>query len=196
MLQTEHTLYSGGAPGAESEFGQWAEHHAITEVNFTFAGHAVARQRGLHALTADELAQGDATLVAIARHIHRQLPDEAHSRHLLLSLWHQVHHGDAVFVVGRIQGDGTVTGGTGWGAEYAKQCNKPLFVFDQTRDAWYRWRSGDWEPDGGPVVGVANFTGTGTRYLEANGKAAIAGLFARSFALPRTPTRPPPSPEA
>ena len=196
MSQSEYTLYSGGAAGAESEFGHWAERYAITEVNFTFEGHPVTRQRGLHALTAAELAEGDATLMAIARHIHRQLPDSEASRHLLLSIWHQVHHGEAVFVVGRIQGDGTVTGGTGWGAEYAKQCNKPLHVFDQTRDAWYRWRGSDWEPDGAPVVAATRFTGTGTRYLEPNGKAAIEALFRRSFGSPRPATRPPPALEA
>ena len=31
--------------------------------------------------------------------------------------------------------DDTVKGGTGWGAEFAKLCNKPLFVFDQDKDA-------------------------------------------------------------
>lgn len=175
------TLYSGGAAGAESEFGEHAERHGLAEVNFTFDGHVVARSRGLYALSADELAQGDAALLAIARHIHRQLPGDENSRRLLLSIWHQVHHGEAVFVVGRIQGDGTVTGGTGWGAEYAKQCNKPLYVFDQARDAWYRWRNRDWEPEAAPSVASSRFTGTGTRFLEPNGRAAIAGLFARSF---------------
>jgi len=175
------TLYSGGAAGAESEFGLHAELHGLAEVNFTFEGHALVRNRGLYALSPEELAQGDAALVAIARHIHRQLPGDEGSRHLLLSIWHQVHHGETVFVVGRIQGDGTVTGGTGWGAEYAKQCNKPLYVFDQARDAWYRWRNRDWEPEAAPSIVSSRFTGTGTRFLEPNGRAAIAGLFARSF---------------
>ena len=36
--------------------------------------------------------------------------------------------------------DHTVKGGTGWGAEFAKLCNKPLFVFDQERDRWFAWK--------------------------------------------------------
>ena len=36
-------------------------------------------------------------------------------------------------------------GGTGWGAEFAKLCNKPLYVFDQDRDGWSRWTGDDWE---------------------------------------------------
>ena len=30
-------------------------------------------------------------------------------------------------------------GGTGWGAEFAKLCNKPLYVFDQEKDGWFEW---------------------------------------------------------
>ena len=33
----------------------------------------------------------------------------------------------------RDRGRQTVRGGTGWGAEFAKLCNKPLFVFDQAK---------------------------------------------------------------
>ena len=42
-------------------------------------------------------------------------------------------------MIGAIQPDQTVTGGTGWGAEFAKLCNKPLFVFDQKRGGWFKW---------------------------------------------------------
>jgi len=31
-----------------------------------------------------------------------------------------------------------------WGAEFAKLCNKPLYVFDQARDAWFRWNEKGW----------------------------------------------------
>ena len=41
--------------------------------------------------------------------------------------------------IGTIQDDHTVRGGTGWGAEFAKLCNKPLFVFDQDKNGWFMW---------------------------------------------------------
>ena len=34
-------------------------------------------------------------------------------------------------MIGEILDDRTVKGGTGWGAEFAKLCNKPLYLFDQ-----------------------------------------------------------------
>ena len=76
-----------------------------------------------------------------------------------------------------------VTGvcGTGWGAEFAKICNKPLLVFDQEQDGWYRWLNDAWVKVEEPVIEHTHFTATGTRFMEANGRKAISDLFARSF---------------
>jgi len=93
-----------------------------------------------------------------------------------------IHKGQEIYVIGEILADKTVKGGTGWGAEFAKLCNKPLYVFDQKRNAWFKWSELDWAQCKEPVITHAHFTGTGTRFLEANGKKAITGLFERSFA--------------
>ena len=91
-----------------------------------------------------------------------------------------------IYVIGAILDDKTVRGGTGWGAEFAKLCNKPLHVFDQDKDAWFWWSGDDWQPvhdqAAAPVIKHPHFTGTGTRSLKANGKRAIEELFSRSFA--------------
>ncbi|MSP72522.1 MAG: hypothetical protein EXR76_10145 [Myxococcales bacterium] len=181
MNLTERTLYSGAAPGSEAEFGAQAEAFGLREVNFTFEGHAPSRTRGLCPLSPEVQAAADATFVHIGHAMRRQFPESEAFRSLLSSLWHQVRNGEQIFVVGRIQEDNTVTGGTGWGAEYAKQCNKPLYVFDQARDGWFRWSGEDWEAGSEPLITVSAFTGTGTRFLEENGRTAIRSLFARSF---------------
>ena len=80
-----------------------------------------------------------------------------------------------------ILADGTVKGGTGWGSEFAKLCNKRLFVFDQTRDQWFRWTGQEWEKEAEPRITRNHFTGTGTRLLKDNGLKAINDLFDRSF---------------
>jgi hypothetical protein len=59
-----------------------------------------------------------------------------------------VTNGRDVFVVGKINPDGTVTGGTGIGAELAKLFNKRLHVFDQEQNAWFGW-TGDGVGTGG-----------------------------------------------
>jgi hypothetical protein len=189
MRPDECILYSGAANGAESVFGEIAERRGIEEVNFTFEGHNDARRRGIRVLTAAELKQGDVSLGYVSRLMHRQYHDTPLFRKVLQSIWHQVNHGQEIYVVGRILDDGTVKGGTGWGAEFAKLCNKPLFVFDQDRDGWFYWvgeanadaTKEGWIPHVGPVITHPHFTGTGTRFLSQNGRRAIEGLFERSF---------------
>lgn len=186
MIASDCILFSGGASGAEAEFGAAAERHGVEEVNFTYEGHPLVRTRGVRVLNHEELLAGDVSLEYVSRLMNRRYTDSAAIRKVLQTLWYQVNHGQEIYVVGAILDDQTVRGGTGWGAEFAKLCNKPLCVFDQDRDAWYRWTGAEWRPAGTdlPVITHPHFTGTGTRHVTANGKRAIADLFDRSF--PRT----------
>lgn len=177
-------LFSGGAPGAEAEFGACAERHGIEEVNFTFEGHKIDRHRGVRVLNHEELQAGDVSLAYVSKLMHRRFTDSPTIRRVLQTLWYQVNNGQEIYVIGTIQDDGTVRGGTGWGAEFAKLCNKPLFVFDQEKNAWFAWTGEDWEKrtsSNGPIIAHPHFSGTGTRTLQANGKRAIAELLSRSF---------------
>ena len=181
MKPEQCVLFSGAANGAETEFGAAAERRGIDEVNFTFFGHNDARTRGIRVLTHEELEQGDVSLAYVSNLMHRRYRDTPLFKKVLQSIWHQVNNGQEIYVVGKILEDGTVKGGTGWGAEFAKLCNKPLFVFDQARDAWFEWTSESWSDHAGPVITHPHFTGTGTRFIEKNGVDAIEGLFQRSF---------------
>jgi hypothetical protein len=174
-------LFSGAARGAEAAFGAAAERYGIEEVNFTFEGHNDARHRGIRVLTSAELRHGDVSLSYVSKLMHRKYPDTPLFRKVLQSIWHQVNNGQEIYVVGKILEDDTVMGGTGVGAEYAKFFNKPLFVFDQTRDGWSRWTGEAWEAVTNPVIRHRHFTGTGTRFLQENGRTAIEGLVARTF---------------
>jgi hypothetical protein len=156
MKKEDCILFSGGAQGAEAEFGANAENSGIEEVNFTFEGHTIVRHRGLRVLT----------------------------RKILQTIWYQINSGQEVFIVGEILADKTVKGGTGWGAEFSKICNKPLHVFDQKKGAWFSWNKLDWverKKGDEPVITHMHFAGGGTRFLEENGKKAIQDLFERSL---------------
>ncbi len=181
MKPEECVLFSGAANGAESEFGAAAERRGIEEVNFTFDGHNDARRRGIRVLTHAELQQGDVSLAYVGKLMNRQYRDTPLFKSVLQSIWHQVNSGQEVWVVGRILDDGTVKGGTGWGAEFAKLCNKPLYVFDQDRNGWSEWTGETFAALEAPVITHPHFTGTGTRFLEDNGSEAIEALFKRSF---------------
>ena len=158
-------LFSGGAAGTEQFFGAQAEAWGIEEVNYSFDGHQIERKRGVRVLTSEELALKDVSLTYVSRLMGRDFTKAPLFR----------------TVVGNIQPDQTVKGGTGWGAEFAKICNKPLLVFDQEQDGWYRWLNDAWVKVEEPVIEHTHFTATGTRFMEANGRKAISDLFARSF---------------
>jgi len=184
MSVEDFILYSGGANGAEQAFGSNAERKGIEEVNFTFDGHKIARQRGLRMLNHEEMKSGDFSLEYVSNLMHRRYTDGLAMRKVLQSIWHQINSGQQIFVIGEILDDNTVKGGTGWGAEFAKICNKRLYVFDQTKDAWYQWNRTEWVESGSdeqPAITQIHFTGTGTRFLAENGEQAIKDLFDRSF---------------
>src|SRR6202022_4388865 len=155
MKCTDCILFSGGAPGAESEFGACAERHGIEKVNFTFDGHKIDRHRGVRVLNHEELQSGDVSLEYVSRLMHRRYTDSPTIRKVLQTLWYQVNHGQEIYVIGTILEDGTVRGGTGWGAEFAKLCNKPLSVFDQDKDRWFTWNGDRFQArdaSDGPII--------------------------------------------
>ena len=151
-------------------------------MNFTFEGHTEARRRGIRVLNHEELQAGDVSLEYVSKLMNRRYTDSPTLRKILQTLWYQVNNGQEIYVIGVILDDGHVRGGTGWGAEFAKLCNKPLYVFDQEKDAWFAWTSTDWKKlDETPRVTHPHFTGTGTRHIGENGKRAIEELFTKSF---------------
>ena len=181
LIPKDCVLYSGGAAGTEAYFGLMAERHGLQEVNYSFEGHQSERSRGVRFLTNEELALKDVSLTYVSRLMSRQYTSAPLFRKVLQSICWQVSSGQEVFVVGSILPDNTVKGGTGWGAEFAKICNKPLYVFDQEKNAWFKWEADKWVPENAPAITAKSFTATGTRFLEADGKAAIEALFTRSF---------------
>lgn len=179
-----YTLLSGGAEGAEACFGEHAERWGLMELNFSFAGRTPERGRGLVELTDEELAEGDVSSVYLEAHMHRHYPDTPLFRKTLQSIWHQVNTSQEVFSIGVILPDDTVKGGTGWAVELARVWHKPVHVYDQKRKGWFVWKDDEWAPEDEPVIRTRRFTGTGTRDLSSDSRAAIEALFRRSFGPP------------
>ncbi|MCK6547315.1 hypothetical protein L6R52_15800 [Myxococcota bacterium] len=179
-----YTLLSGGAMGAEAEFGVCAEKWGLHETTFSFKGRPVERTRGLVELSDEELRHGEVSKVYFTAQMHRAFPQTPMFQNMLKTIWHQVNTAAQVFVVGTILPDGTVKGGTGWAAELARHWHKPVFVFDQEKHHWLAWREDKWTKVDPPKITKTRFAGTGTRFLSEEGKAAIHALFERSFSNP------------
>lgn len=174
------TLYSGGLKGTECAFGEAAEKWGIHEVNYTYTGNQPARTKNSRLLTEGELKRGDISMELVSKMMHRSYYHTEKIRKVLQTIFHMVNSGHQVFVVGFIQADNTVKGGTGWAVELAKLFNRPLSVYDQTRQGWYSWRNSAWQPDS-PKIEYETFVGTGTRELTEDGRQAIEQLFSDAF---------------
>src|SRR6476659_3249654 len=96
----DSTLFSGGANGAEAEFGANAERFGVEEVNFTFEEHQIARSRGVRVLTSSELKKGDVSLGYVSNLMHRNYPNTPLFRKVLQTIWYQVNSGQEIYVVG------------------------------------------------------------------------------------------------
>ena len=174
-------LHSGGARGAEEAFGEMAERYGIREITFSFEGHANrSRDRGMRLLTEEDLRLGDVSLRYVSHRLGRVFPSTPAVRKVIQSIWHQIRPCQQVFVVGEIQEDDTVRGGTGWGAELARRWKKDLFVFDQGKGGWFSWDGRAWVA-ADPVIDSPMFAGSGTARLDDSGRQAIESLFERSF---------------
>ena len=107
--------------------------------------------------------------------------DSPNIKRILQTTWHQITNASEVFVVGTILDNGTVKGGTGWGAELARLWSKPITVYDQVKDKWFSWDATRWREEESPIIRRHHFAGIGTTHLNDKGKKAIRQLFERSF---------------
>jgi len=183
LVRKNCILYSGGLQGAESYFGEMAEKWGIREVNFSFEGRVPARNRNVVQLSDEDLKRGDISMELASKMMKRSYYESEKIRKVLQAIFHMVNNGHQVFVVGTIQDDNTVKGGTGWAVELAKLFNRPVYVYGQVRKGWYTWRHGEWVPEV-PRIEHETFVGSGTRHLTEEGRLAIAKLFEDSFGKP------------
>ena len=86
VTREDAILFSGGAQGAEAEFGAAAERLGIEEVTFSFAGHKPVRTRGLRVLNHEELHAGEVSLAYVARLMNRRLLLTPHPPYHLLHM--------------------------------------------------------------------------------------------------------------
>jgi hypothetical protein len=179
MDLSNHTLYSSGLKGAESSFGEVAEKFGLKEVVYSFDGHKLTRDKNVVILEKEQLERGDISMELASRMLNRTYYETDKIRRVLQTIFHMVNSGHQVFVIGAIQEDGSVKGGTGWAVELAKMFNRPLHVFDQPQKKWFTW-NGSWQEDV-PRIEYNTFVGSGTRYLSDAGREAIEKLFADSF---------------
>jgi len=116
---------------------------------------------------------------------------------LLARNWCQIKYSSQVIAIGTIIRVGEkskkgyynrgkydiVDGGTAWAVQMGIDNNKPIFVFDQIIDKWFRWSytSMSFVESDCPKISVQNFSGIGTREILPNGIKAIRDVYNKTF---------------
>jgi hypothetical protein len=116
---------------------------------------------------------------------------------LLARNWAQVKYSDEVIAIGYIVKKGEknpkgyynkgkfdmVDGGTGYACQMAINHQRPVYVFDQIRDKWFRWSYSSlcYVECKCPKITHQNFAGIGTREIKPNGIQAIRDVFNKTF---------------
>ena len=71
MDKAKCTLYAGGLQGAESCFGEMAEKWGLEEVQYSFAGQKLAREKNVVLLSEEELRRGDISMELVSKKMGR-----------------------------------------------------------------------------------------------------------------------------
>lgn len=170
---------SGGADGADLQWGMCAGTAGHQVFHFIFQGHrSKAPKSELVVLPEELLLKADSALEKANETLKRRWPvKNAWVANLLRRNFYQIESTDAVYAVSTIGTDGLVSGGTSWAIQMAIDRDKPvpIFVFDQVREQWFRW-DGMWVTVDAPPPPTGVWTGIGSRELNESGKQAIRSL--------------------
>jgi len=166
-------LTHGGHKGAEAEFGRVASQWDVPETTISYDGHEMEFSMNVDNLSDEQLEKGHVSMDFVFQTLGRRFAHAQKIRRVIYSMFHVVTRGDALFMVGLIQSDNHVKGGTGWGVELAK-------FFNQDREAWFTWDGREWQASE-PTLPDRPFSASGTRSLTDAGRKAIADLFERSL---------------
>jgi hypothetical protein len=178
---------SGGADGADLQWGMNAGRDGQSVIHWSFDGHrSQAPAQELVVLTEEQLVRADEALKKASKPLKRPWPGKRSQnvKSLLRRNWYQVQWAEAVYAVASFRHDGVVNGGTGWAVQMFLDRHEqlaqfeplPLYVFDQDNEQWFQYVGG-WKPIESPPKPQGVWAGIGTRELNSAGKWAIRNLF-------------------
>ena len=197
------TLHSGGAIGADFAWGNIGASYGVSGKHYFDATDTREGKKppyGNTPITDEERTLGERKAFHAGKQMGR-LSSKAQkiTDPLLIRDWLQVQNSDMVVAIAQkfdMPGDKfsnrtdderkalipQVSGGTGWAVQMAINEGIPVFIFSQEDKTWRLIDNfGIWHYSEAPVLSM-NFTGIGTRGLNANGEAAIRECYEKTVA--------------
>ncbi|CAG1977402.1 unnamed protein product [Fusarium graminearum] len=173
---------SGGADGADLEWGNCAASMGHQVIHWSFPGHSSrALEDQLVRLDDEELKIADRAIENAAKALGKTPPRRPTVSRLLRRNYYQVTWSEACYAVTffpETGGHAQPPGGTVWATTMFSQLHpgsQDLYVFDQIRGVWLQWQ-GEWVVIETPPRPSGVWAGIGARDLQQNGKDAIRKL--------------------
>lgn len=194
---SSYTNHSGGAKGSDTEWDVIGKEFGMTDNRHYWMNNKTPN--GNTEISQADAIEGQQKVTEAARAMGRIEPTHQVRDERLIRNWSQVKYADAVFAVTTMLNVGAEMnygkkakirqgkGGTGYAIEMAIQAGKPVYVFDQERNAWFKNTDGKWATSEVPVL-TENFAGIGTREINEAGKQAIRDVYENTIKATTQPT--------
>ena len=179
---------SGGAKGADAQWGMNAGRDGQSVIHWSFEGHQHhVPEQEIVRLSEEQLLRADEALKKASKPLKRPWPGKRSKTvsSLLRRNYYQVVWSESLYAVSTIHPTKqTVDGGTGWAVQmYLDRHEKlaqfeplPCYVYDQKLEQWFQYKAG-WVAIDAPPKPQGIWAGIGTRDLNEAGKWAIRNLF-------------------
>lgn len=171
---------SGGAEGADLQWGMCAGMAGHSVFHYSFFGHrSNAPDAETIVLTESQLNESQESVKKAAVWLSKHPPKKFPAKQLIARNFFQVRETERVYAITDIV-DGIPTGGTAWAiGMYLLRTDletKECYVYDQTQSQWFSYSDTVWVPIDSPPEPHGIWAGIGTRDLKKNGKDAIRSL--------------------
>lgn len=197
-LNLVNICLSGGAPGADEQWGMCAGARGDAVYHFSYTGHRIRVPEAERVVLPDELLrEADPHLERANSALERRLPYQKRGTiNLLRRNYFQARDTGSIYAVAGFSRDPSddlfsgfqprmtckdISGGSAWACQmfvdrFAPGTPLPLYLFDQVGGQWYEWKGAFFARMPMPPIPQGIWTGIGTRDLNTTGKEAIRSL--------------------
>lgn len=186
--------HTGGAQGSDYYFKKIGEEFGIKSIDYSYKTSYHKSDQKVE-ISEEDYHEGVSEIKKANRWLGRFGINKY--MNLLARNWAQVKYSSEIFAIGRIVDPGkkgakyyskakyqSVEGGTGYAVQMGINNKKPIFVFDQIKNDWFRWSYSSMsfvKLNEVPTISCQNFAGIGTREINEFGIKSIRDIYKKTW---------------
>lgn len=184
--------HSGGAKGSDLYWGECGKKYGLFKIKHYSYKTTYHNSPNKVEISEEDYNEG-VKIVNEANDVFLKRKNIEKYMNLLARNWPQVKYSESIYAIGTILNKGDtgskgkkhsldipiVDGGTGYAVAFGYLLNKPIHVFDQLKNYWFKFDhyTKNYHQISIPHIITENFTAIGTRELKQNGMKAIEDVY-------------------